>query len=99
MAAKLQPLGDRVVIKPVPKEEKTKSGIYIPDTAKERPQEGEVIAVGPGRIADDGKRIPMDLKAGDKVIYAKYGGTEIKIDNVQLMILRESDVLAIKKGK
>lgn len=98
MAAKLQPLGDRVLVKPIEKEEKTKSGIYLPDTAKEKPQEGEVIAVGPGKMTDDGKRVPMDLKVGDRVIYAKYGGTEIKIDDVEMMILRESDILA-KKSK
>ena len=98
MAAKLQPLADRVLVKPVEKEEKTKSGIYLPDTAKEKPQEGEIMAVGPGKMTDDGKRIPMDLKVGDRVIYAKYGGTEIKVDDEDLMILRESDVLA-KKGK
>ena len=96
MTVKLQPLADRVVVKPVPKEEKTKSGIYIPDTVKERPQEGEIIAVGPGRLTDDGKRIAMDLKVGDRVIYAKYGGTEIKIDDQELVIMRESDILAKK---
>jgi chaperonin GroES len=98
MAAKLQPLADRVLVKPMEKEEKTKSGIYLPDTAKEKPQEGEIMAVGPGKMTDDGKRIPMDLKVGDRVIYAKYGGTEIKVDDKDLMILRESDILA-KKGK
>ena len=98
MAAKLQPLADRVLVRPTEKEEKTKSGIYLPDTAKEKPQEGEIIAVGPGKLTDDGKRIPMDLKVGDRVIYAKYGGTEIKVDEEELMILRESDILA-KKGK
>jgi chaperonin GroES len=99
MATKLQPLGDRVLVKPIEKEEKTKSGIYLPDTAKEKPQEGEVIAVGPGKYDDTGKRIPMDLKVGDKVIYAKYGGTEIKVDDVEMMILRESDILAKKSSK
>jgi chaperonin GroES len=98
MAAKLQPLADRVLVKPVEKEEKTKSGIYLPDTAKEKPQEGEIIAVGPGKLTDDGERIPMDLKVGDRVIYSKYGGTEIKVDDEDLIILRESDILA-KKGK
>ena len=96
MTVKLQPLADRVVVKPMEKEEKTKSGIYLPDTAKERPQEGEVIAVGPGRLSEDGKRIAMDIKAGDVVIYAKYGGTEIKVDDEELVILRESDILAKK---
>jgi chaperonin GroES len=96
MAVKLQPLGDRLVVKPTQKEEMTKGGIYLPDTAKEKPQEGEVVAVGPGKMTDDGKRIPMDLKVGDKVIYSKYGGSEIKIDDVEMIILRESDVLAKK---
>jgi chaperonin GroES len=96
MAAKLQPLADRLVVRPVEKEEKTKSGIILPDTAKEKPQEGEVIAVGPGRLTDDGKRVAMDLKVGDRVIYSKYGGTELKIDDVEMIILRESDILAKK---
>lgn len=98
MAAKLQPLADRVLVKPIEREEKTKSGIYLPDTAKEKPQEGEVLAVGPGKLTDDGKRVPLDLKVGDRVIYAKYGGTEIKVDDQDLIILRESDILA-KKAK
>jgi chaperonin GroES len=96
MAPKMQPLADRVLVKPIEKEEMTKSGIYLPDTAKEKPQEGEVLAVGPGKMSDDGKRIPLDVKVGDKVIYAKYGGTEIKVDDEDLMILRESDILAKK---
>ena len=96
MAVKLQPLADRVVVKPSEKEEKTKSGIYLPDTAREKPQEGKVIAVGPGRLSEDGKRIVMDVKVGDVVLYAKYGGTEIKIDDEDLIILRESDILAKK---
>ena len=99
MAAKLQPLGDRVVVKPVPKEDVTKGGIVLPDTVKEKPQEGKVIAVGPGRLTDDGKRIAMDVKIGDVVIYAKYGGTEIKEDDEELMILRESDILAKRSPK
>jgi len=94
--ATLQPLADRVLVKPIEKEEKTKSGIYLPDTAKEKPQEGKVLAVGPGKMSDDGKRIAMDVKVGDTVIYAKYGGTEIKVDEEELMILRESDILAKK---
>ena len=97
MTAKLQPLGDRVVVKPMPKEEVTKGGIVLPDTAKEKPQEGKVLAVGPGRMTDDGKRIPLDVKVGDVVVYAKYGGTEIKEDGDELIILRESDILA-KRG-
>jgi chaperonin GroES len=96
MAVKLQPLADRLVVKPTEKDEKTKSGIYLPDTAKEKPQEGEVVAVGPGKLTEEGKRIPMDLKVGDKVIYSKYGGSEIKIDDVEMIILRESDILAKK---
>ncbi len=99
MVVKLEPLGDRVVVKPVPKEEVTKGGIVLPDTVKEKPQEGEVIAVGPGRMTDDGKRLPMDVKVGDIVIYAKYGGTEIKEDDDELIILRESDILAKKSSK
>ena len=96
MAAKLQPLADRLVVKPIQKEEVTKGGIFLPDTAKEKPQEGEVIAVGPGRMTDEGKRIAMDLKVGDRVIYSKYGGSEIKINDVEMIILRESDILAKK---
>ena len=92
----LQPMADRVVVKPVANEQKTKSGIFIPDTAKEKPQEGEIIAVGPGRLTDDGLRIAVDLKVGDIVIYARYGGAEIKIDNQELVIMRESDILARK---
>jgi len=99
MAVKLQPLGDRVVVEPMPKEEVTKGGIVLPDTAKEKPQEGKVVAVGPGRLSDDGKRVVMDVKVGDLVIYAKYGGTEIKEDNEELIILRESDILAKKTKK
>ncbi|MBM4452422.1 MAG: co-chaperone GroES, partial [Chloroflexi bacterium] len=91
------PLGDRVVVKPIPKEDVTKGGIVLPDTAKEKPQEGKVLAVGPGKMTDDGKRIAMDVKVGDVVLYAKYGGTEVKEDDEELIILRESDILA-KKG-
>ena len=97
MAVKLEPLADRLVVRPIEREEMTKSGIVLPDTAKERPQEGEVIAVGPGRLSEDGKRIAMEVKVGDRVIYAKYGGTEIKVEDEELVILRESDILA-KKG-
>jgi len=96
MAVKLQPLGDRVVVKPLPKEDVTKGGIVLPDTVKEKPQEGKVLAVGPGKLTDDGKRIAMDVKVGDVVIYAKYGGTEIKENGDELIILRESDILAKK---
>lgn len=94
--SKLQPLGDRVVIKTIEREEVTKGGIVLPDTAKEKPQEGEVIAVGPGKLSDDGKRIAMEVKVGDKIIYAKYAGTEIKIDDEELIIIRETDILAKK---
>ncbi len=96
MAIKLEPLADRLVVRPIEKEEVTKGGIVLPDTVKEKPQEGEVLAVGPGRLSDDGKRIVMDVKVGDIVLYAKYGGTEIKVDGEELMILRESDILAKK---
>ena len=98
MAGKLEPLADRLVVKPIEREEVTKGGIYLPDTAKEKPQEGEVLAVGPGRVSEDGKRIAMDVKVGDIVVYSKYGGTEIKVDDEELIILRESDILA-KKNK
>jgi chaperonin GroES len=96
MAVQLQPLADRLVVKPIQKEEMTKGGIFIPDTVKEKPQEGEIVAVGPGRMTDDGKRIEMDVKVGDRVIYSKYGGTEIKVEDEEMMILRESDILAKK---
>jgi chaperonin GroES len=96
MAINLQPLADRMVVKPRESEEVTRSGLVLPDTAKEKPQEGEVLAVGPGRLSEDGKRIAMDVKVGDIVIYAKYGGTEIKVEGEELMILRESDILAKK---
>jgi len=97
MASKIQPLGDRVVVKALEKEEKSKGGIYLPDTAKEKPQEGKVLAVGPGKMTDEGKRLPMDVAVGDIIIFAKYGGTEIKEDDEELIILRESDILAKKK--
>ena len=90
----LQPLEDRVVVKPLEEEETTASGLVIPDTAKERPQEGQVVAVGPGRF-EDGQRIPMDVKVGDKVIYSKYGGTEVKIEGEEYLILSARDVLAV----
>jgi len=96
MAAKIKPLGERVVIKPIPKEEVSKGGIVIPDTAKEKPQEGEIIAVGPGKLSEDGKRIAMEVKVGDKVVYSKYAGTEFKLDEEEVVIMRESDILAKK---
>ena len=98
MAVKLKPLADRVIIKPSEKEEVSPGGIVLPDIAKEKSQEGEIIAVGPGRLSEDGKRIAMEVKVGDKVIYAKYGGTEIKIGGEELIILREGDIL-VKKSK
>jgi chaperonin GroES len=94
-ATKLRPLGDRVVIKPSAREEMTKSGIVLPDTAKEKPQEGTILAVGPGRILDDGKRESIDVKKGDKVLYAKYAGTECQFDGDELLIVRQKDILAI----
>jgi len=93
---KIVPLGDRVVIKPTPKEEVSKGGIVLPDTAQEKPQEGKIIAVGPGRLTEDGKRIAMEVKKGDKVIYSKYAGTEFKLDDEELVIMREGDILAKK---
>ncbi|MCL5264168.1 MAG: co-chaperone GroES [Chloroflexi bacterium] len=95
MASTLKPLGDRVLVKPSAKEEVTKSGIVLPETAKEKPQEGKVVAVGPGRLDETGKRVPVDVKEGDTVIYAKYAGTEIKLDAEEYLILGEKDILAI----
>jgi chaperonin GroES len=92
---KLRPLGDRIVVQPTPREEMTKSGIVLPDTAKEKPQEGKVLAVGPGRILDDGKREAIDVSEGQRVLYAKYAGTEFKIDGEELLIISQKDILAI----
>ncbi len=92
---KLKPLGDKVVIKLLEAEEKTKSGIVLPDTAKEKPHQGEVLAVGTGKVLDDGKKIPLDVKVGDKVIFSKFAGTEIKMEGEEYLILSEKDVLAI----
>ena len=97
-ATKLRPLGDRVVIEPIPREDMTKSGIVLPDTAKEKPQEGKVIAVGPGKTLDDGKREAIDVNPGDKVLYAKYAGTEFKLDGEDLLIVSQKDILAIVEG-
>ena len=94
-STKLRPLGDRVVIQPTPREEMTKTGIVLPDTAKEKPQEGKILAAGPGRVLEDGKREPMDVKKGDKVLYAKYAGTEFKIEGDDLLIVSQKDILAI----
>jgi chaperonin GroES len=95
VASKIRPVGDRLVVKPAAKEEITRSGIVIPDTAKEKPQEGEVIAVGSGKLLDNGERVPMEIKVGDRVLYAKYGGTEFKLDGEDYLVMRESDVLAV----
>ncbi len=95
MAITIKPLEDRIVIRQVDSEEKTASGLYIPDAAKEKPQEGEVLAVGPGRVDDNGNRIPLDVKVGDHVIFSRYGGTEVKYDGEELQILSARDVLAI----
>jgi len=95
MKMKIKPLSDRIIVKPADAEEKTASGLIIPDTAKEKPMKGEVIAVGPGKITDDGKSIKMELKVGDKVLYGKYSGTEITIEGDEFLIMRETDVYAV----
>jgi len=95
MKLSLKPLGDRLVVEPIEQEEVTAGGIVLPETAKEKPQQGKVLAAGPGARDDEGKRIAMDVKVGDKVLYAKYGGTEFKMDGKKLLILRESDLLAV----
>jgi chaperonin GroES len=95
MSLTLKPLGDRLVVKPLEEEEVTPGGIVLPETAKEKPQKGEVLAVGPGSRDDEGKHIAMEISVGDKVLYAKYGGTEVKVDGEKLLILRESDILAL----
>jgi chaperonin GroES len=94
---KLKPLGDRLLVRPVEEEETTASGIVLPDTAKEKPQKGKVLAVGDGKL-DDGKRVPLDVAEGDEVLYSKYGGTDITVDGEDLLVLRESDVLATDEG-
>jgi chaperonin GroES len=99
MASKIRPVGDRVVVKPAEKEEVTKSGIVIPDTAKEKPQEGTIIAVGSGKFNDKGDRTPLEVKEGDRVLFAKYGGTEFKYNDEDLLVLRESDILAVLTGE
>jgi chaperonin GroES len=98
MALSLKPLGDRVVVEPIEQEEVTAGGIVLPETAKEKPQQGKILAAGPGARDEDGKRIELDVKVGDKVLYAKYAGTEFKLDGKKLLILRESDLLAILEG-
>jgi len=91
----LRPLGDRVVVKAIEQEERTAGGIVLPDTAKEKPQQGEVIAVGSGKLLDNGERVPLEVKAGDRIIFAKYGGTEVKVKEQDYLILRDTDILAI----
>ena len=92
---KVKPLADRVVVKPLEEAEQMRGGLYIPDTAKEKPQQGEIVAVGPGKLTDEGKRVEPELKVGDKVLYGKYSGTEVTLEDAQYLILRESDVLAV----
>ena len=94
-ATKLRPLGDRVVVRPAAREETTRSGIVLPDTSTERPQRGAIIAAGPGRVSDEGKQLPLEVKVGDTVLFAKYAGTEFKLEDEELLILSEKDVLAI----
>ena len=91
----IKPLGERVVVKVLESEEKTKSGIVLPDTAKEKPQKGTVLAVGPGKVLDNGQKLPLEVKVGDKVLFAKYAGTEVKLDETEYMVLKETDILAI----
>ena len=91
----IRPLGERIIVKPAPSEEKTAGGLYIPETAKEKPQKGEVIAVGPGHKSEDGEYLPMEVKVGDKVLYGKYSGTELKLDGEVYLIIKESDILAV----
>jgi chaperonin GroES len=95
MSSKLKPLGDRVVVKPKPKRETTPGGLVLPDTASERPQEGTVVAVGPGRLLDSGKRVEMEVKSGDAVLFAKYAGTEVKLDDDEYLVIRENELLAV----
>lgn len=95
IATKLRPLGDRLVIQPMAREEMTKSGIVLPDTVKEKPQEGTIVAAGPGRLTDEGVREPMDVKEGEKVLYAKYAGTEFKVDDEEYLIVSQKDILAV----
>ncbi len=92
---KFRPLGEKVLVKPLPSEEKTKGGIVLPDTAKEKPQEGEVVNVGKGRLLETGERVPIDLKAGDRIFFSKYAGNEVKIDGVEYLIMREADILGV----
>ena len=96
---KIRPLGDRVLVKPVEKEKQERSGLIIPDTAKEKPQEGEIVAAGKGKVSEDGKVLPMDVKAGDKILYGKYSGTEIKIDGDEYLIMHQDDILGVLESK
>lgn len=96
---KIRPLGDRVLVKPLEKEKQERNGLIIPDTAKEKPQEGEIIAAGKGKVSDDGKILPMDVKAGDRVLYGKYSGTEIKIDGDDYLIMHQEDILGVLESK
>jgi chaperonin GroES len=98
MATSIRPLNDRIIVRRIEEQEQMRGGLYIPDTAKEKPQEGEVIAVGAGRILNNGERVAMDVKAGDKVLFGKYAGTEVKLDNQEYLILREDDVLGVIEG-
>jgi chaperonin GroES len=95
LSTKVKPLGDRILVRRVEEDEVMRSGIIIPETAKEKPQQGQVLAVGPGRLSDEGKRIPMEVKAGDRILMGKYAGTEVKLDGEECLILREDDVLAV----
>lgn len=97
-AAKIQPLADRVVVQALAEAEQTRGGLYIPDTAKEKPQQGEIVAVGPGKLSDEGTRLTPDVKVGDRVLYGKYSGTEVTVDGDEFLILRESDILAVLKS-
>src|SRR6266481_4754037 len=96
---KIRPLQDRVIIKRIEEEERTKGGIIIPDTAKEKPQEGKVVAVGKGKVNDDGKLIPLDVKVGDRILFGKYSGSEVKLDGEDVLIMREDDILGVLEGK
>ena len=98
MAARVRPLHDRVIVKRIEEEEKTSGGIIIPDTAKEKPQQGKIVAVGKGKVNDDGKLTPMDVKVGDRILFGKYSGSEIKLDGDELLIMREDDILGVLEG-
>jgi chaperonin GroES len=99
MKMKLSPLADRVVVKPIEEQEQKKGSIIIPDTAKEKPMQGEITAVGPGRVTDDGKKMPLNVKKGDRILYGKYSGTEVEIDDQKLLVMKESDIYAILVNK